>query len=258
MDKPRQLWGTDRSNEASNENEDGQGDARSRGVQSVETSVGLLKALAEAGGPLALRDLSSKVDMSPAKVHRYMASFVATGMVDHQRNGAYDLGPAAMDIGLSALSRVNLVNRASDRLIELAELTNATAMLSVWSVDGPVVVRWERARDPLPMMVGVGSFLPMARSATGMAYIAHLPERVALPVIKREDPHFVVDRDAIINEHARNGVFNSTASVLHGFYSLARPILDAQDEAVGVVTLLSPSETLVRPGNAAEEALRTF
>jgi DNA-binding IclR family transcriptional regulator len=52
-----------------------------QGVQSIEVGVPLLQALAEHGAPMMLRDLALRTGMPAAKAHRYLVSFVRTGLV---------------------------------------------------------------------------------------------------------------------------------------------------------------------------------
>lgn len=54
------------------------GDDR-RGIKSVEVAGRMLDHLARAHAPVALRELAAASAMSPGKVHRYLASFLASG-----------------------------------------------------------------------------------------------------------------------------------------------------------------------------------
>ena len=53
-----------------------------RGVQSIDTGGIILKALADARGPLKLRDLAELTDMAAAQLHPYLVSFRKMGMVE--------------------------------------------------------------------------------------------------------------------------------------------------------------------------------
>src|ERR687893_302613 len=52
------------------------------GVNSVEVAGALLRALAEASGPLRLADLSRATAMPSAKAHRYLVSLARAGLVE--------------------------------------------------------------------------------------------------------------------------------------------------------------------------------
>ena len=232
---------------------------RGRGVQSVEVGVRILAALADAGGPLALSEIAARVGMPAAKVHRYMASFVTTGMVDHRRSGAYDLGPLAARLGMAAVARMDVVNRAADRLPALVDASGCTAMLSVWGDGGPTVVRWERARRPLVTALGVGAVLPVLGSATGRAFAAALPERVVLAALARAgQPGGADDIAACRAVLAGPGLFVADQDFIPGLRALAAPVPDLQGQAGAVVTLVTTDPAALDLSGPEAEALRRF
>lgn len=219
---------------------------RGRSVQSVETSVRILRTLADGGGPMALSDLAARLDMPPAKVHRYLASFVDAGMVDHRHSGSYDLGPVAAEIGMAAVARVDVVNRAADALPALVEDTGCTAMLSVWGSRGPTVVRWERARVPLVTVLGIGSVLPILRTATGRVFIAYLPELVVEEALLSDVEGGTKADIAAIRDSVRGtGLATADQTFIPGLFALARPVLDLQGYAEAVVTLIATRRSLL-------------
>lgn len=234
--------------------------SRGRGVQSVEVGVYILRALAEAGGPMALSDIAATVGMPAAKVHRYMASFVECGMVDHRQSGTYDLGPVAAHIGMAAIARMDVVNRAADALPGLVEEAGCTATLSVWGTRGPTVVRWERAQAPLVTMLGIGSILPVTRSATGQAFLAYLPDRVVEHLVEMElEERPETNITAIKQAVHKRGFAMADQIFIPGLYALAKPVLDLQGEAEAVITLISTDKSLLAPdGKAAKSLLQVL
>ncbi|MEL6463712.1 MAG: IclR family transcriptional regulator [Pseudomonadota bacterium] len=230
--------------------------SRGRGVQSVEVSVRLLIALARNRGPMALSHLASAVDMPAAKVHRYLASFVETGMVQHRRSGTYDLGERAAEVGLAAVGRIDHVNQAADAMPSLVEATGLTAQLSVWGNFGPTIVRWEKSGVPLVTMLGLGSVLPVTRSATGRAFMAHLENRVLQDLIAQEVPDSALhDFDALRARVRAEGVAKADQDFIPGLYALAAPVLDLQLQPAAVVTLISTKPDLLDDDCAARTAL---
>ena len=55
--------------------------SKRRGIQSIDTGIRLLEVLEKAHGPLALKELSAKAELDPSGAHRYLASFVRSGLV---------------------------------------------------------------------------------------------------------------------------------------------------------------------------------
>jgi DNA-binding IclR family transcriptional regulator len=146
---------------------------RRPGVQSVEVGASLLRALADADGPRSLSALARAAGMSSAKAHRYLVSYVQAGIVvQSERNGAYDLGPLAVRLGLAALERFDVVRVAGERLGELRDAVDATTSLSMWTDAGPTVARIELSRHPVTLAVRIGTAYPLLTTATGHIYLA--------------------------------------------------------------------------------------
>lgn len=233
-----------------------EGLTRSKGVQSVEIGMLILKAFCKARGPMSLSEIAQSVEIAPAKVHRYLASLVESGMVVHRRTGSYDLGRTAAEVGMAAVARYDVVNRAADALPDLVEETGCTAMLSVWGTQGPTVVRWERSSPPLVTALGVGTVLPLTTSATGLAFLSWSPDRLAREFLPAAELDVALRRQSEIRA---SGLAEAKETFIPGLYALAAPVLDLQGQAEAVVTLVSTDQAIMAAKSDVRQALaRTF
>lgn len=229
------------------------GQSRSKGVQSVEVGMMILKAFCETNGPMSLSEVAQRVAIPPAKVHRYLASLIQAGMVVHRKTGSYDLGRGAAEVGMAAVARFDVVNRAADMLPDIVETTGCTAMLSVWGTLGPTVVRWERSSPPLVTALGVGTLLPLLTSATGLALLAWSPERLAGERLSKKEQKRAATLCAGIR---KAGLAEARQSFIPGLYALAAPVLDLQGRAEAVVTLVSIDKALLAEDSIGRRALK--
>ncbi|MEY2771732.1 MAG: HTH-type transcriptional regulator YiaJ, partial [Pseudomonadota bacterium] len=143
------------------------------GIQSVEVGFALLDVLAQQRQPLMLRDLAAAAGMSAAKAHRYLVSFQRLGLVvQDSASTLYELGPAALRLGLSALSRVDAVRMARERLPGLMHALGHTLALAVWGNRGPTLVHWQESPLAVPVNLRLGDVMPMLSSATGRCFAA--------------------------------------------------------------------------------------
>lgn len=233
--------------------------SRQRGVQSVEVSVRVLKAVAAAGGPTALSEIAARVGMPAAKVHRYLVSLIESDMITQRASGSYDLGAAAAEIGVAAIARIDVVNRAADGLPGLVDATGCTATLSVFGTMGPTMVRWERTSPPLITALGVGSVLPLLRSATGHVFLSWLPDRVVAPFVEAEGGSAPGEDVASIRARVRaDGIADAKEIYIPGLFALAGPVLDAQGQADAAVTLISTDRNILKRGGRHRRQLRDF
>jgi DNA-binding IclR family transcriptional regulator len=98
--------------------------------------------------------------MSPAKVHRYLASLVREGIIEKNRtNSRYDFDGAARQIGQAALARLDIIRIGTTVLLDLHSRLHETVLLDVWGNGGATVIYSLTAPKPVSIHVRVGSVL---------------------------------------------------------------------------------------------------
>lgn len=228
---------------------------RSRGVQSVDIALKVLQVIASAPGPMTLKEIGDAARMPASKAHRYLASFVSAGLVTQRhRSGTYDLGRASLELGLAAMARLDIVNDAAAAMEELVAAVDATAMLSVWGNRGPTIVRWERSRNFIVTALGLGTAMPLMRSATGHVFLAHLQRSVTQGVLAEElgsgpsaDPQKEPDIRDLIDDVRSNGYASVDGRFIPGLCAVSAPILNWQDEIEAAITLIGTDPRLIDP-----------
>lgn len=157
------------------------------GVQSMEVGIAVLQALVLGQGAMMLKEIAAAAGMPASKVHRYLVSMVRTGLVEQDPvSSRYDLGPFALNIGLVALDRLDRVRLGVAGIAALRDEVNETTALSVWSENGPIIVRGERPRRPITVNVVTGTALDLLSSASGRVFAAWLPESTVASMIAKE------------------------------------------------------------------------
>ncbi|MDM7942144.1 MAG: IclR family transcriptional regulator [Hydrogenophaga sp.] len=230
------------------------------GIQSVEVGFELLNALSQAPGALMLRDLACAAGMSAAKAHRYLVSFQRMGLVVQDPvSTRYDLGPAALRLGLASLARIDAVKLARERLDALINETGHTLAIAVWGNQGPTMVHWIEAPQTVPVTLRLGDVMPLLTSATGRCFAAFMGRegrdaqrigpmvrdelarlkklpRSGLPLV--DVPHSLQDVQALLEETRQRGLARVVHSLLPGVGGFCAPVFDAQGRlALGLVVL---------------------
>lgn len=250
-----------------------QEDKERAGIQSVEVGFALLDVLAQAPGPLMLRDLAAAAGMSAAKAHRYLVSFQRLGLVvQDSGNTLYELGPATLRLGLATLSRLDAVKMARARLPALMAQTGHTLALAVWGNRGPTLVHWQESPLAVPVNLRLGDVMPMLTSATGRCFAAFMGHGIGVDQARtmieqemaqarkagRHDvPHTPAQLNALLRELRQHGMGRVENVLLPGISGFCAPVFDADGHlALGVVSMGSSATFSTDWNGPLAQALR--
>lgn len=209
------------------------------GIQSVEVGFSLLEALTRSQGAMMLRDLAQAAGMSPAKAHRYLVSYQRLELVQQDGSSTrYDLGPAALKLGLATLSRLDAVALARSRMDALMDEIGHTVAIAVWGNHGPVIVHWQEPARAVTVNLRLGDVMPLLGSATGRCFAAFAPQALVQPLLKTEiaqlgkSVRVGMPRDAnavqsLLEETRKLGMGRVVDTLLPGISGLAVPVWDA-------------------------------
>src|ERR1700727_1141681 len=130
------------------------------GVQSVQIAAKILKNLAFGDAAHPLKSLAAATGLARAKVHRYLKSLRNAGLVSQDPDtGHYQIGPAAVTIGLVGLRRISPIAEVSRALAGLRDRINQPGTATVWSEAGPIVVAMQESDHWATMNIRIGSRL---------------------------------------------------------------------------------------------------
>ncbi|MEI7447327.1 MAG: IclR family transcriptional regulator [Burkholderiales bacterium] len=236
--------------------QDGDGAARAqRAVQSVEVGGRLLLALGDRRAPMSLKDLAAAAGLPASRAHPYLVSFAKLGLIEQDpASGQYALGPAALQLGLSALGQLDPVRAATPVAEALARRTGHAVALAVWGNFGPTVVRMIDAVQPLHVSMRAGTVMSLLGTATGRAFAAVTPlevlrrtlarpigdeDRPARPMLTRDDAAL----RQIVDDYRRHGVARAAGRPMPGVNAFSAPAFDHEGQPVLVITALGHQDT---------------
>jgi DNA-binding IclR family transcriptional regulator len=228
---------------------------RGQKVQAAETGLEVLKALGALGGSASLSVLAAKLEIHPAKVHRYLGSLISAGFVSQHREGArYVLGVEALTLGLAAQRQQSALKVTEQLIAGLSEALEVTVGVAVLGNRGPVIVLWEEPLQPIVVNVRVGFVMPMLWSATGRAFAAFVPfdqvkELIELELrdASSEQKRVLPNLDEVQKMLAQirsTGYASVTDTLLRGASGMAAPVFNHKGHVEAVVALLGVSGIL--------------
>ncbi len=232
---------------------------RGSGVQSVDVCLHLLQTLMEFGRPVSLKELAHAADISAQKAHRYLVSLLRRNMVEQDSPGGhYALGEFALNVGLSALSQLDVLRIAGDTVSELRNYTGQSCLLAVWGNYGPTIVRLSESPHRMLTTARVGVVLSLPDSATGRVFAAFLPKEKTNRFL--ESQLSSKDRnqfDALLADVRIRGLSRTIGKEQAMINAISAPLFDSQGDLAGALTLLGSEKhfTVDWDGPAARELL---
>lgn len=241
---------------------------QSAGIQSVEISALLLRALAATSRPMTLTNLAKDSHMSLSKAHKYLASFIRIGLVRQDgASGRYMLGRFAAEIGFAALRSIDVVDISQQTLDTLRDRLDTTAALSVWGTQGPTVVRKALNQQPVSLLVQLGAVMPLLSSSTGRVFAAYLDRRKTRAMIDREladrkgaaakgGLRSLRDVEKLLAKIEKDGMAVGVGLMHPGVVGMSAPIFDIHGDIVATINLAGMNGIIdPRPQSRARRAL---
>lgn len=145
------------------------------GLASVDNALRLLEMLGE-HQILRVSEAAGELGVARSTAHRLLSALRVRGFAIQDRpNGAYRAGPALNEIGIAAISRIDVRRIAAPVLEDLRDTTRETVSLVL--LEGNAVRFHDCVESPQSVRVGdrTGMVLPAHCTAAGKAILAGLP-----------------------------------------------------------------------------------
>lgn len=222
----------------------------STGIQSIENGTPVLRALVQAKGPLNLTAIASASGMAPGKAHKYLASYIRAGLVvQNESGGRYDLGPFALELGVAAMRRINVMDIAQNALDDLRNSLGHTVSLAIWANHGPTIMRIAETPDILSVNVRFGTVMPLLTSSFGRIFAAYLDRRMTQGLIQAEiaDPNglaaqaglkSLADVEALLAQFRARRMSVAENLSTPGRAALAAPVFDHNNRMVAAIAVI--------------------
>jgi DNA-binding IclR family transcriptional regulator len=208
-------------------------------IQSVERAARMLGVFTVDEPQLTLGDLTTRMGMSKATVHRYATALRNAGLL-RLAGGYYTLGPRVVELASAALAGLAVMKLAGPYLERLVATTGETAVLSVWDGEAPVVVRVDDNTSRLVRIsVASGSRLPMD-SAQGQVFRAFM------------EP---AGTDAAL-DRIRDERLAHYAAVVDGIAALAAPVFQGAEIVATIALVGTTASVQTATGGEMAAALR--
>lgn len=228
--------------------ERGRGPAPGEGTESAARVADVLLTFAGTGEAQGVSEISRRLGLSKAVVHRILRSLASRRLVSlDETSGKYRLGLAAATLGARALRDLDLREAALPVLRRLQAQSGETATVSELVGVSRVYLDQVPSSQEIKMTVEIGRPFPLHAGASSRAILAFAPSDLRLQILdgplEALTPKTIVDHAAL--EESLSGVLEARAAVSFGerqsgAASVASPLLGSDGNAIGSLSVCGP------------------
>ncbi|MFF2889116.1 IclR family transcriptional regulator [Paenibacillus sp. NPDC057967] len=145
-------------------------DGEAQTNSSVERALILLELLANCKSSISLAEIVQKVELPKSTVHRILETLRLRGYVEWEPNTEkYALGLKLIEIGVTGLINIEIVDAAAPYLREISTMTGETAFLAVYN-EGEIVYLYKvEGTNSIRTSAQLGSRRPLHSTGLGKA-----------------------------------------------------------------------------------------
>jgi DNA-binding IclR family transcriptional regulator len=146
-------------------------------VTALARGLEVLRAFTPTEGLLGNGEIVERTGFPKATVSRLTYTLTKLGYLTYvERLGKYQLAPAALALGYSALANMRIRQVARSYMQKFADYADAAVALGTRDRLDMIYIEHCRSKHGVMLRLGLGSRIPMATTAMGRALIAGLPE----------------------------------------------------------------------------------
>lgn len=199
---------------------DGAEPAGGNSAASLTRGLDILRAFTPEDATLGNQDLIERTGLAGATVSRLTSTLVGLGYLHYDAVlGRYGIGAATVSLGYSALSANPIIHIARPLMQALADRTGAAVALGARDGHEMVYLANCRSMSPVTLQLNVGSRIPIARTAMGLAYLADLDDekrKSLVEALKQADAdgsaRFAANLDQAIRDRQQFGFVTAFGS----------------------------------------------
>ncbi|MBO0334066.1 IclR family transcriptional regulator [Sneathiella sp. CAU 1612] len=146
-------------------------------VTSLARGLEILQAFRPGEGPLGNNELAKRTKLPRSTVSRLTSTLLQLGYLTYRKSlGKYEPSPTVLSLGYTFLANNKIRLMSRPLMADLAKQAGLGVALATRVQLNMMYVETARGSDQSTLRLEVGSFLPIASTAVGRAFLCKLPE----------------------------------------------------------------------------------
>jgi DNA-binding IclR family transcriptional regulator len=223
-------------------------------VTALARGLEILRAFTPTESLLGNQEIAIRAGLPKATVSRLTYTLTKLGYLTHLRRlEKYQLAPAALSLGYSALANMRIRQIARPYMQALADYSGASAALGSRDRLNLIYIEHCRSENAVMLRLDLGSRIPMATTAMGRALLAVMPESerdwLLGHIARREGDRWPKVRAGIeraIADYAARGFTLSVGDWQPDVFAVGVPLIPADGSSAVAFNCGAPAFQLTR------------
>lgn len=222
---------------------------------SLEKAIRILSLFDSQNTELSAPEISKVLSIPLSTTYKYLKVLLRNDILGKaDKTGKFYPGFRIFNLGILAAEKISLLKIARPYLESIAKRSLETVVLAM--SDGPDLLCVDTIESPRPVKLTMkkGERLPLHAGAPGKVLLAYrdqafLQETICLRGLGKVNRNTITDQGELERELAsirRQGHGQSDSEVDPGAAALAVPVFDHQGLAVGSISIIGPTENLLK------------
>jgi DNA-binding IclR family transcriptional regulator len=217
-------------------------------IQSLQIGIGILEVMAEQNRPLKFNEIQELTNISKSNLYKYIHTFVQAQMLYRDsESGSYALGSKLIKLGMTAADQENILGRITPYLEMLSKKSACSVTYSIWTENGPMVIKLLNNNQGFNIGVQVGTILPPASSA-GKIFLAfkepYFIEEWKEKELSMLQPEEWDSLEIELKMIRQKEIVFTNEPILPSVSSVSFPVWNYQKQLVGAVAVVGFNEQL--------------
>ena len=196
-----------------------------------------------------VRELASRLGISPSTVHRLVTDLEGLGLVSRTPTGSYRLGLEFLRIAWTTTTRFPIYEVSTDTLHELVEQSGESSFFGTYGEQRREMMFSLTVESPHPLRYTLPErqWLPLHAGASGLAILAFLPDdvrnEIARGPLTAATDRTIVEPEGLLERLAdirRDGYAITHGERIEGAIAIAAPVFGPAGEVVGSTGITIP------------------
>ncbi|WP_017729157.1 IclR family transcriptional regulator [Halalkalibacterium ligniniphilum] len=217
-------------------------------IQTLQVGISIIDLVAKQGKPIKFVEIHEQTKITKSNLYKYLNTFIQLGMLYRDKGtGAYTLGSKLIEYGMAAVDQENVIDRITPYLQEVNIKSQSTVLFSVWTHNGPMIVKYFNDSQGLNIGAQIGTILPI-NSATGKIFLTFMNEQVIKNWTERELKDLPSEKIEELERETRmireKKITFAREPIVASVSSVAFPVLNFKGALLGTVTIVGFSEVI--------------